>query len=245
MSNITQRGATGPISLQSNGKFQTGASAGSTPGAYGTSPTYDGLGRLVGTRWDLDDGREVMLVSTSSATTATPGQLYQDAAIVANDQELVTVSYTAYSANGNVPPQVTVTLGGSAVTANQYAGGFVICTEGAGIGQTLRISSHPAQTATTGNVTIPREEGPNGASETTSVLALVPAHGANVIQMPTTPTNAVAGVALSPIAPSTYGFVTVHGFCSAVSDASVAAVGGSISPSVTTAGTVTATTATS
>ena len=60
MSRITQRGATGALSLQANGSFQT-----STDGNLAT---------LVGTRWDLSDGREVMFVSVG-ATAITNGSL--------------------------------------------------------------------------------------------------------------------------------------------------------------------------
>ena len=111
MSRITQRGATGPLSIVANGEFQTS--------------TDSSLSTLVGTRWDLSDGREVTLVKNGAVALA-PGKLVQDAAIVANHQNLATTAYTPYSANGNVPASVTVTLGATAATANQYAGGYVI-----------------------------------------------------------------------------------------------------------------------
>ena len=130
MSRITSRGATGPIALVANGTFQTS--------------TDSSLATLVGTRWDLSDGREVILVSSSSATTVAPGKLYQDAAIVPNHQDLTVTAVQAYSANGNTPAKITVTLGATAATANQYQGGFLIVNDNNGEGQTLRIASHPA-----------------------------------------------------------------------------------------------------
>ncbi len=246
MANITQRGATGPLSFQANGQYQSGSTPGSTPGAYGTSATFN-VSQLVGTRWDLNDGREVILVSMDSATTATPGELYQDAALIANHSDLAVAAFQAYSNNGDVPATVTVTLGGTAVTANQYQGGYACVVDGTqahGQGQFLRIASHPAQTATTGNVVLTLEEGPNTALTTASKVSLVYPHGASVIQMPTTATNVPTGVALYPIAASNFGFLTAKGLCSALSDATVASVSDGIMPSVTTAGTVTLTTAT-
>ena len=62
MSQITARAANGPLALVANGSFQTS--------------TDSALATLVGTRWDLSDGREVVLVSTSSATTTVAGDLY-------------------------------------------------------------------------------------------------------------------------------------------------------------------------
>lgn len=225
MSQITSLPATGPLSLQANGQFQTSTDA--------------SLAALVGTRWELSDGRELILVSVSSAGAVVAGNLYQDAAIVSGHQGVAVTAFQAYSANGNVPATVTVTLGASALTANEYAGGFAIVDSGTGIGQTLRVESNPAANASATGVVITLEDGPNVALDATSTLCLIPAHGANVIQNPTTPTGSPVGVGLYGIPASSYGFLVSKGLVSALSDASVAAVGKAISPSVTTAGTVT------
>lgn len=230
MSQITQKGAYGPLALQANGSFQTSTSA--------------DLSTLVGTRYDLSDGREVILVSTGSTTTATAGQLYQDAALVSGHQNVSVTSVTAYSTNGNIPASLSIGTNATAATANQYAGGFVVVNAGTGKGQTLRIASNSVFGATTTS-TITLEDGPNVALSTSdSKVCLIPPHGANVIQMPTTPTGAVVGVALAPIAAGAYGFLTSKGLTSALSDASVPTIGMAISPSTTTAGAITAAIAT-
>jgi hypothetical protein len=229
MSQITQKSATGALALQANGVFQTSTDA--------------NLATLVGTRWDLSDGREVILVSTSSTGACTAGQLYQDAALVANHQNIAVTTVTAYSTNGNVPASVAVTLGATALTASQYQGGFAVINAGTGIGQTLRIASNPAALASATNVTITFEDGPNVALSTSdSKVSLIPAHGSNVIVSPTTPTNVTAGVGLNAIPASSYGFLVSKGLVSSLSDAKIAGVGQPISPSVTTAGTTTAST---
>jgi hypothetical protein len=244
MSQITLRGQGGPLPLHANGKFQSASPLSSTPGAYGTSVTED-VAQLVGTRWDLNDGREVILVSNSSTTTSVPGLLYQDPALISGNQNLVVTEFVPYGTSGGVansgstPATVTVTLGGAAVTANQYQGGYVIVSNGAGIGQTLRIASHPAQASTTGNLTITLEDAPNTALTTSSTVSLVPAHGQNVIVSPTTHTNVPVGIALYPIPPSGYGYLVSQGLVAAVSDALPAAAGVAIAPSVTTPGAVT------
>jgi hypothetical protein len=225
MSQITQKGATGALALQANGTFQSSSDA--------------NLATLVGTRYDLSDGREVILVSTGSSTTTTSGQLYQDAAIVANHANMAIASIVAYSANGNVPASFIATLGNTAITANQYAGGFAVVNAGTGKGQTLRIASNSAA-AGSGTTAIVLEDAPNVAlSASDSKVSLIPAHGASVIVMPTTPTNVPVGVALYPIAAGSYGFLVTRGIVSALSDVTVATVGQAISPSVTTAGAVT------
>ena len=73
MSRITQKGATSPLALVANGTFQTSTDA--------------SLATLVGTRFDTSDGRELMLVQAGSVAVV-PGKLYQDAALVANHQNL-------------------------------------------------------------------------------------------------------------------------------------------------------------
>ena len=223
MSQITQRGATGPLALVANGSFQTS--------------TDTALATLVGTRWDLSDGREVVLVSTGSTTTTVAGTLYQDAALVAGQQGMTVTAVQAYSANGNIPATVTVTNSTTAVTANQYQGGFLYVQSSTGIGQFLRIAGNSSAT-TTGALTVTLEDAPNVALTTSSVVSLVPAHGANVIINPTTPTNTPVGVALYAIAPSSYGFLIAKGLTVALSDSGAPAVGTAIAASTITAGTV-------
>lgn len=223
MSSITQRGATGPLALQANGTFQ--------------ASTDTSLESLVGTRWDLSDGREVILVQAGSATTIAPGLLYQDAAIVPNHQNLATTAVQAYSANGNVPAKVTVTLGATAATANQYAGGYMIVNDATGEGQTLRIASHPAADASA-TLAVTLEDGPSVALvAATSEVSLLPAHGNAVIIMPTTITGAPVGVGLYTIAASSYGFLTSKGITSCLGDGTLT-VGSAISPSNAVAGAV-------
>lgn len=196
MSFITQRGATGPLSLTANGAFQTS--------------TDTSLETIVGTRWDLSDGREVILVQASAATTVAAGKLYQDAATIGDHTNIAVTAFQAYSANGNVPAKVTVTLGATAVTANQYAGGFVVVNDNVGEGQTLRIASHPAADASA-SLVITLEDAPNTALTTASEVCLVVAHGNGVIISPTTVSGAAAGVGLYPIAASSYGFLVSKG----------------------------------
>lgn len=206
MSRITQKGATGAIALQANGTFQ--------------STTDTSLETLLGSRWDLSDGREVIMVQAEAATTIAAGKLYQDAAVVPNHQNLTTTAFVAYSNNGNVPASVTVTLGATAATANQYRGGFLVVNSGAGLGQTLRIASHPAANSA-GSLVVTLEDAPNTALTTASKVCLQPAHGDNVIIQPTTVTGAQVGVGLYPIAAASYGFLVSKGLTSCLADGAI------------------------
>lgn len=227
MSSITQRGATGPLALQANGVFQTSNDA--------------SLITLVGSRWDLSDGREVVLVSAALSTTVAAGKLYASAATVANHQNLTVTAVQAYSANGNIPAKVTVTLGGTAATAAQYSGGLAIINAGTGLGQTLKIASNPAQASTTGALVLTLEDGPNTALDTTSKVCLIPAQGAGVVINPATASSTPIGLGLYPITSTAsvlnYGFLVSKGVVSALADGAIT-VGLGISPSGSIAGAV-------
>lgn len=227
MSQITQRGATGPLSLQASGIFQSSNDA--------------SLVTLVGSRWDLSDGREVILISAALSTTIAAGKLYAGPALVANHQNLTVTAFQAYSANGNVPAKVTVTLGGTAATAQQYAGGLAVVNAGTGLGQTLKISSNPAQATTTGALVVTLEDGPNTALDTSSKICLIPATGAGVVINPASASNTPIGVGLYPITSTAsvyqYGFLVSKGPTSGFADGAVT-VGLGIAPSGSVAGAI-------
>lgn len=222
MSQITQKGATGGLALQANGSFQL-----STDGNLGT---------LVGTRYDLSDGREVILVGVGSSTINTSGVLVQDSALVSAHLGLTVTAVQAYSNNGNTPATVTVTLGATALVANAYQGGYLMVNTGPGIGQTLRIAENPTALASATGVVITLEDAPNTALTTSSTVSLIPAHGSSVIICPTTPTNVPVGITLYPLTTANYGFVQSKGIVAALSDSTAPAVGSAITPSVNTAG---------
>lgn len=232
MSRITERGATGPLAIQAGGVFPTQAQS---IQVYGGTATDSSLSTLLGSRWDLSDGREVALI-LSGAIALAAGKLNQDAAIVPNHQNLAVTAVQAYSANGNTPATVTVTLGATAATANQYAGGFLIVNDNVGEGQTLKIASHPAAALST-SLVVTLEDGPNTALTTASEVCLILPHGANVVVFPTTATGAVAGVTLYPIPAAAYGFVVTKGIVACLADGAVT-VGAAISPSNAVAGAV-------
>ncbi len=225
MSRITQKGQGGALAIVANGAFQTSTDA--------------SLETLVGTRWDLSDGREVMLVQAGSGTTIAPGKVYQNAANVGDHTNIAVTAFQAYSANGNVPAKVTVTLGATAVTANQYAGGFLSGSDGTGEGQICRIASHPAADASA-SLVVTLEEGPLTAFVgSASEVSLTPATGNGVIITPTTTaTSAPVGLSIYAIAASAYGFLLTKGIGNALADSTNPVIGNAISASLITSGAV-------
>jgi hypothetical protein len=235
MSRITQKGQGAPLSFNNGGSFQVSADS--------------NLATLVGSRYDLSDGREVMLVSVGATAIGTSGLLLQDRAIVANHQSATVGTYTAYSANGNVPASVVLEIGATAMVKDEYQGGFMLISGGAGIGQTLRIASNSVALASSTVATVTLEDAPNVALTATSKVCLIPPHGANVVSFPTTPTGAAVGISLYPLTAGiaagattgtpSFGFVTTKGITSSISDAQVTTVGLSVAPSISVVGATT------
>jgi len=218
MTRISQLGATSPLE-------------------YLQTSTDSNLETLVGARFVTSDGRELVLVQNGGNAIAA-GLLCQAPAIIANHQNCATTAFQAASANGNVPATVTVTLGATAVTANQYAGGYVNANDGTGEGQLLRIASHPAADASAA-VVITLEDNPAVALVgATTEVSLIPNPYNGVIVNPTTFTNAPAGANPTALAASAYGFLVTRGPVSLLGDATAPVVGTAVAASAATAGAV-------
>lgn len=231
MSQFTQRGQAGPI-------------------PFNSTSTDISLQTLVGTKFDTSDGREFALVQ-NAGTALAAGKLVMGPKPITNHQNLTTTAFTAYSANGLQPAQVTVTLGGTLVTANQYATGFAVVNAGTGAGQTLRIASHPAQATTTGSLVVTLEDSPATALDTSSKVSLrYNSYGSPngtdfrtdgvIVTDHTAVTGQVLGAPVGSIAASTatvasYGFVQTRGLISLLNDATTAQ-GLDIMPSANTDG---------
>jgi len=213
----------------------------------GNTSTDNSLGNILGAEFKSADGRTFTLVQ-NGASALVSGVLVQSPATIGANHTGLTCATAAIGAT-----QITVTLGGTAVTANQYAGGYAVVSAGTGIGQTLRIASHPAQTSTSGTVvltledplsvatavadskvslTLPQYGGPNGTNIAT--------HG--VVVCPTTLTGRVIGATVYPIAASsttvpTYGFIQTKGAVGVLNQGGTA-IGLDLMPSASVAGAV-------
>ncbi len=176
------------------------------------------------------DGR-TFRYAKAGAVALVPGTLLQATAEDTAHQNIVP---TAPFAVGST--QVTVTLGASAVTANQYAGGYFIGTETPGQGYTYLIKSHPAADASA-NVVITLEDPLLVALTTSSHIDLVKNPYSGVIINPTTATSAPIGAAIYPITALYYGWVQTGGVANLLADGTVT-VGTSLVASNATAGAV-------
>lgn len=165
------------------------------------------------------------------AVSLVAGQLQQSAAIIANHQSLVPTVVQAIGSN-----VITVTLGATAATANQYADGYVITQTGTGLGQTLQIKSHPAANASA-VLTLTLSDVIQTATDLTTTVSLIPNPYMNIIVAPTTATNAPVGVALYNSPATAFTWIQTHGTVATLASATIAA-GASVSRSAATAGAV-------
>jgi hypothetical protein len=183
----------------------------------------------LGARAATADGRSVRYVKMG-AVAAVPGKLYQAPAEVTNHQDLA----PAAAAIGAT--QVTVTLGATAATANQYQGGFLVVTVTPGQGYMYRISSNPAADASA-TMVVTLEDPLLVALTTSSRVDLLASPYNGVIVNPATASSAPVGVAVYAIPAGEYGFLQTGGPAAVLADGGIT-VGVNVSASNATAGAV-------
>ncbi|KKN52702.1 hypothetical protein LCGC14_0609830 [marine sediment metagenome] len=167
----------------------------------------------------------------AGGTALVVGDLIQSAAEVADHQVRVPVA----AAIGN--KTITIAIGGTAITADQYAEGFAIIETTPGFGYTYPIRSHPTADASASAVVFTLQPGWEIviALTTTSRVTVVANPCQDVIQSPTTESGAIVGVAQFIIAANEYGWVGIKGAFGVLMDGNVA-VGGALARSNGTAG---------
>ena len=174
--------------------------------------------RSLGTILELPDGREFKYVLNGSGAI-TSGKLTSSAAMIGNhDMDLTTAAASVGDTS------ITVTLGGTAATKDQYADGYIYTNDGTGQGQIYRIASNPAaDSSATLAVTLASNDAVSVAldSTTESGWAVNPYSG--IVVSPTTVTNRTLGVTATDIAANAYGFVQTKGLASVLVSGTVVA----------------------
>lgn len=117
--------------------------------------------------------------------------------------------------------QVEVTLAATAATVDQYAGGYLTVVDAAGVGQNLRILTHPAA-ASAGNLMVQLADPVHTALTTSSKVSLVPNLWSNSIISTASASVVTTG---SPVVavPATYCYWSqTGGVASVLSDGIIA-----------------------
>lgn len=220
-----------------------------TANVSGTVPYTTSIPEL-GVRSVTGDGREFRYIQ-AGASALIAGQLVQAAGPQSN---YVDVTATAVAA-GATTATLTVSTG-TAVVANQFTGGFyqTYGTVANGGGQNLKIASNTAVSASGTTITFTFEDAPSIAITTSATVNIIPPAYQGIIQVPSTVTGKIAGVALmvNPN-PSTslngltalyYGWVQMKGIANALIAGTPAIGTGLSAPNSGTAGALQVTAAT-
>jgi len=175
----------------------------------GTQPAFTSLDtplHAIGTLATTSDGRKFRYARAGASALVAGDMIQAPAQLVNHDQ--LTPSAAAIGAT-----EISVTLGATAVTANQYANGWICIDTTPGLGQFLKIQSHPAADASAAVVlTLFPEDALTVALTSSSRVTLVPNPYSAVIQTPvTTLTGAAIGAAIYPIAAGEYGWIQSGG----------------------------------
>lgn len=185
------------------------------------------LGAIAYTR----DGREFRY-ALAGAVALVAGQLQQIPAVVANHQALVTAAAAVNST------KITVTLGGTAATADQYIDGYAVIRDTAttGAGQAFPINGNQAQTVTTGTCDVYIGEAVGEALTTASVtnLELSP-YGGVLVSTTADTTERVVGVPQIDTAAASYVWLQTRGVAGVLAQGTITKGAGMIK-SATTAG---------
>lgn len=163
------------------------------------------------------------------------GELLQEAAEDTNYRSMVCQAAVVVG-----DTMIPVTLGGTAVTANQFEQGQLVVESAAGIGQIFRIVRHDVQTSTTGTCKFYVDRPVKIALTTSSQISVRKNAYDGVIEFPTTPTGAPVGVALYAMTAAYYGWIGSGGDFAVLFDNTdnSAADATGIVPSLTVAGSV-------
>jgi len=168
---------------------------------------------VLGEKGFSSDGRTFRYVRAGAAALV-PGNVLQSPAIVANHVNLTPTALPSVGAT-----TITVTLGATAATANQYSGGYVVVEKGTlGVGQTLLISSHPAA-GSGATLTLTLADPVVTTITGTVTVSLVKNNYDGVIQTPvTTLTGTPVGVAVLAIPATYYGWICTGGVTGVLAD---------------------------
>lgn len=186
---------------------------------------------VLGQKMELPNG-DVFRYCKAGASNLVVGNVQQAPAPVANHvNQVIGVNASV----GDIT--VTVTLGATAATADQYAGGYLVINDAAGEGHTYPIASHPAHAGSGDLVVTLREPVRVALTADTSEYTLVANPYNGVIIAPTTETGPAVGVAPIAIPATNYGWLQTRGVCSTLIQGTPGA-GISVARSDTTAGAV-------
>lgn len=200
------------------------------PVIYGIKPHETSSTQLhpLGTYGVTADGRGYRYAQAGAAA-CNPGLLQMATDITTNHEDLAVNTFLAGDWT------MSVTLGATAITGNEYAEGFVNVTDETGQGILYAIANCPA-TASSGTVTVRLKEPVVVGAAAATTVTLVRNKYRDILPTDGTENDLPVGVPNVTIAANYYGWVQTKGYCSILVGAGDTTAGSDITIDTTTAG---------
>lgn len=186
----------------------------------------------VGTKAVTPDGR-IFRYAKAGATALIRGRLNVAADITANHEDNV---FQTAGAVGDTT--VSITVGATAVTANEYVGGYLCIQDDTGEGYNHLIVRHDAKAAAAGTVTFDIKPGLFAATTVATTVTLVRNPWSNVVISDGTQTDIPVGVSVCAVTANYYCWLQTGGIASVLTDTAGATAGTQITIGTTDAGAV-------
>lgn len=188
-----------------------GTAALSTARANDTTQQYP-----LGTKLLFADGRKFTYAGAASGAATVAGKVYQSEAPGANFDDIV-VPATAIGARA-----LTVTTGATAITADDFNGGYVVVQDDTGEGYAYLVEDTAAVSATTlGAGALSLAEGIVVALTSSTTVLLLKHPNKLVIVHPSPNTASIVGAAQSVIGTSKFGFLQTNGIAAVLTEGTV------------------------
>lgn len=175
----------------------------------------------------------------NGTTALTAGKLLAAAGPVANHQDLATLAATAANGGRLGDQTITVTLGATAATLDQYEDGWLSIRDLLGEGHMYAVRSNPVA-ASSANMIVTLRQGDDIrlAVDTTTQCSLLVNEMALVVIAPTTALGCIVGVSPAAVPASDYFWCQVSGLATVLVDTTWV-IGQMVERSVNVAGAVT------
>jgi hypothetical protein len=188
----------------------------------------------LGTRGVADDGR-VFYYASADGAALNAGQVYVRRERVPNHTGLATATDCLVL---GAREAADITLGATALTADDYADGFVSVESNGGHSSMLKIAGGHDSASASATVTIPLAEEVHTASDASTTVSLIhnPYRAPQISN--TDQADVLVGIPVVDIADGSFGWIQTWGEASVLADETVSAVGQALVIGTGTAGAV-------
>lgn len=180
------------------------------PVVYGIKPHEDSVTQLhpLGTLGFTNDGRTYRYANNAGSSALDPGKICVAADITTNHEDRAVNTF----AIGDI--SLTIGIGGTAITSNEYDEGFVVITDDDGQGIAYSIKSHETSSVGSVDIIVTLNDPIVIAAIDNTTVTLVRNKYRDIVVSNGTQTDLPVGVPNVTIAIDSFGWVQTGGLCS-------------------------------